>query len=88
MGKVYQSVRGVVHGTLHRRKPEIMVSARANGNDGSLNDAMEEFEKIFADGIGRLKAAVSEDQAVIANEAQHSRASYRGSQGNHHWAGG
>jgi DNA repair exonuclease SbcCD ATPase subunit len=71
MGKVYQSVRGVVQGTLHRRKPETMVSARANGDDTSLNGAMEEFERIFADGIGRLKAAVSEDQAVIANEAQH-----------------
>src|SRR2546425_926840 len=71
MGKVYQSVRGVVQGTLHRRKPDIMVSARAKGNDGSLNDAMEEIEKILVDGIGRLKAAVSDDQAVVASEAQH-----------------
>ena len=71
MGKVYQSVRGVVQGTLHRRKPDIMVSAQAKGNDGSLNDAMEELEKIFVDGIGRLKAAVSDDQAVVASEAQH-----------------
>jgi outer membrane murein-binding lipoprotein Lpp len=71
MGKVYQSVRGVVQGTLHRRKPDIMVSARAKGNDGSLNDAMEELEKILVDGIGRLKAAVGDDQAVVASEAQH-----------------
>ena len=71
MGKVYQSVRGVVQGTLHRRKPDIMVSARAKGNDGSLNDAMEELEKILVDGIGRLKATVSDDQAVVASEAQH-----------------
>ena len=70
MGKVYQSVRGVVQGTLHRRKPDIMVSARPKGNDSSLNDAMEELEKIFVDGIGRLKAAVSDDQAVVASEAQ------------------
>jgi chromosome segregation ATPase len=73
MGKVYQSVRGVVQGTLHRRKPDIMVSARAKDNGGSLNDAMEEFERIFADGIGRLKAAVSDDQAVVASEAQHAQ---------------
>ena len=71
MGKVYQSVRGVVQGTLHRRKPDIMVSARAKGNDGSLNDAMEELEKSFVDGIARLKAAVSDDQAVVASAAQH-----------------
>src|SRR5437016_12313706 len=71
MGKVYQSVRGVVQGTLHRRKPDIMVSARAKGNDDSLSDAMEELEKILVDGIGRLKAAVSDDQAVVASEAQH-----------------
>ena len=71
MGKVYQSVRGVVQGTLHRRKPDIMVSAQAKGNEGSLNDAMEELEKIFVDGIGRLKTAVSDDQAVVASEAQH-----------------
>ena len=71
MGKVYQSVRGVVQGTLHRRKPDSMVSAQAKGNSGSLNDAMEELEKIVLDGIGRLKAAVSDDQAVVASEAQH-----------------
>jgi predicted RNase H-like nuclease (RuvC/YqgF family) len=71
MGKVYQSVRGVMHGTLHRRKPDIMVSARAKGNDGSLNDAVEELEKIFVDGLARLKAAVGDDQAVVASKAQH-----------------
>ena len=70
MGKVYQSVRGVVQGTLNRRKPEIVVSARANGDDTDLDDAMEELEKVFADGIRKLKAAAIEDQAVIANEAQ------------------
>jgi chromosome segregation ATPase len=71
MGKVYQSVRGVVQGTLHRRKSDIMVSVRPKGNDGSLNDAIQELEKIFVDGIGRLKAAVIDDQAAVASEAQH-----------------
>jgi hypothetical protein len=71
MGKVYQSVRGVVQGTLHRKKPDIMASVRPKGNDGSLNGAIQELEKIFVDGIGRLKAAVSDDQAVVASEAQH-----------------
>jgi predicted nucleic acid-binding Zn-ribbon protein len=71
VGKVYQSVRGVVQGTLHRRKSDIMVSVRPKGNDGSLNDAIQELEKIFVDGIGRLKAAVIDDQAAVASEAQH-----------------
>jgi hypothetical protein len=71
MGKVYQSVRGVVKGTLHRRKPDSMVSARVKGNDGSLNDVIEELEKILVDRISRLKAAVSDDQALVASEAQH-----------------
>ena len=71
MGKVDRLVRGVVQGTLHRKKPDIMVSVRPKGNDGSLNDAIQELEKIFVDGIGRLKAAVSDDQAVVANKAQH-----------------
>jgi predicted nucleic acid-binding Zn-ribbon protein len=74
MSKVYQSyqsVRGVLQGTLHRRKPHLVVSAPAKGNDGSVNDAIEELEKIFVNGIGRLKVAVSDDQAVVASEAQH-----------------
>lgn len=70
MSKVYQSVRGVVQGALHRPKPQ-MVSAPVKDHDSSLNDAIQEFEKIFVDGIGRLKAAVSDDQAVVASEAQH-----------------
>jgi chromosome segregation ATPase len=69
MGKVYQSVRGVVQGTLHRRNPEIVVSPRPQGDDGS--NAMEELEKIVADGIGRLRAAVSNDHAALATKAQH-----------------
>ena len=70
MGKVYQSVREVVQGSFHRRKPDTMVSAPGQGNNGSLNEAMEELEKIVIDGVGRLKAAVSEHQAVVASEAQ------------------
>ena len=70
MTKVMQSVRGVVQGTLHRRKPHLMVSARVKDSDGSLNDAIQEIEKLLVDRIGSLKAAVSDDQAVVAREAQ------------------
>jgi predicted nucleic acid-binding Zn-ribbon protein len=71
MSQAYQSIRGVMQGTLHRRKPDIMVSARVKNNDGSLNDAIEELEKTFLDGVTRLKAAVGDDQAAVATEAQH-----------------
>src|SRR5262245_66246160 len=70
VGKVYQSVRGVVQGTLHRRKPDIMVS-RAKDDDGHLNDAIQELEKIFVDRIGGLKAAFNDNQAVVASKDQH-----------------
>jgi DNA repair exonuclease SbcCD ATPase subunit len=71
MGKVYQLVRGVVQGTLHRKKPEIMVSAPANNDKSSLNNAIEQLEKIFLDGIGRLKAGASADQAAVSSKAQY-----------------
>ena len=70
MTKVMQSVRGVVQGTLHRRKPHLMISARVKDSDGSLNDAIQELEKLLVDRIGSLKAAVSDDQTVVAREAQ------------------
>jgi hypothetical protein len=71
MTKVYQLVRGVVEANLHRRKPRTIVSARVKDSEGSLNDAIEELEKIFVDRIGSLKGSVSDDQAVVASEAQH-----------------
>jgi DNA repair exonuclease SbcCD ATPase subunit len=70
MTKVMQSVRGVVQGTLHRRKPHLVISSRVKDSDGSLNDAIHELEKILVDRIGSLQAAVSDDQAVVAREAQ------------------
>jgi len=48
-----------------------MVSIRAKDDDGHLNDAMQELEKIFVDRIGGLKAAFSDNQAVVASKAQH-----------------
>jgi len=70
MGKVLQSVKEVMQGTLHLRKPDIMMSPQANGNGTHLNAAVEEFEKIFVDRIGRLKVAIIDDQTVAAIEAQ------------------
>src|SRR5687768_317325 len=74
MSKVYQSVRGVVRGTLHRTKPQLAASVPTNGDEGRLilTNAVEDLEKTFVDGIGRLKAVVREDHAVAASQAQHS----------------
>jgi chromosome segregation ATPase len=69
MTKVYQSLRGVVQGTLPWSKAGSTVSAPLNGDSTSLNDAMEELEKTVGDGIARLKSAVSAREAVAAGEA-------------------
>jgi hypothetical protein len=87
MTKVYQLVRGVVEANLHRRKPRTIVSARVKDSEGSLNDAIEELEKIFVDRIGSLKGSVSDDQAVVASEA-HMPSRLSRSQGKHHCARG
>jgi chromosome segregation ATPase len=48
-----------------------MVSIRAKADDGHLDDAIQELEKIFVDRIGGLKAAFSDNQAVVASKTQH-----------------
>src|ERR671921_874996 len=71
MGKVYQSVREVVQGTLQRRTPDTKVSARAAGNEDTLSDAVEECNRIFVDGIRRLKAALSDERAAAVSKTKH-----------------
>src|ERR671918_658886 len=72
MGKIYQSLRGVVQETLHWSKANSMVLAPVKDSDAaSLNAAMEELEKTLVDKIGKLKAAVRDSEAVVAGEAQH-----------------
>jgi len=67
-----RSLTGVVQETLHRSRTNSMVFALEKGSDAaSLNDAMEELEKILVDRIDRLKAAVRDSQAVVAVESQH-----------------
>jgi len=71
MSRVYQSVREVVQGTLNRTTPDPTVSARAPAKDDSLSDVVEELNKIFVDGISRLKTAVSDDRAVALSKTKH-----------------
>ncbi|HEX6440325.1 MAG TPA: hypothetical protein VF182_24620 [Candidatus Binatia bacterium] len=71
MGRVYELVREVVQGTLTQTTPDTTVSRQAAGNEDSLCDATEELDKIFADGIRRLKAAVSDNQAIALSKTKH-----------------
>ena len=71
MSKVYQSVRAVVQGTIQRRTPDTKVSARAAGNEDTLSDAVEECNRIFVDGIRRLKAALSDERAAAVSKTKH-----------------
>jgi hypothetical protein len=72
MSGVYKSLKGIMQDTLQRGKPNATPWARVKGSSAlSLNDEMEELEKIFADRIGRLKAAVNQGESMVADEAQH-----------------
>jgi chromosome segregation ATPase len=69
MSRVYNSLR-VVADTIQRGKANFVPLVRVKGAL-SLNDEMEELERILADRLGRLKAAVKEGEAVVADETQH-----------------
>jgi hypothetical protein len=70
MGRVYELVRDVVQGTLTQTTPDATVSRQPTGSEASLPDTIEELDKIFADGIYRLKAAVSNSQAVALSKTK------------------
>jgi chromosome segregation ATPase len=58
--------------TLQRSKTTSMAIARLKGSNAlTLNDEMVELEKLIVDRLGRLKAAVKEGEAVVADEVQH-----------------
>ena len=67
MGKVYQSVRGIMHGTLNRKNNDGPVSVQTNENSG-LDDAMETLEQIVVNGLARLKTSVTDNQAAAASK--------------------
>ena len=71
MSKGYESLKGIMQKTLHHSKPNPMAIARVKDSTASsLNDDMEELEKMVVDRIGRLKAAVKEGEAVVAGESE------------------
>jgi DNA repair exonuclease SbcCD ATPase subunit len=68
MSRVYDSLKE----TLQRSKSNPVALARIKGNSAlTVNDEMEDLEKIVLDRIGRLKAALKEGEAVVTGEVQH-----------------
>jgi len=68
MIKFYDSLKE----TLQRSKATSMAIARLKGSNAlTLNDEMEDLEKLVVDRLGRLKAVVKEGEAVVAGEVQH-----------------
>ena len=68
MSRVYDSLKGVVQ----RNKSNPVALVRVRGNSAlTVNDEMEELERIVLDRIARLKVAVNEGEAVVAGEVQH-----------------
>ena len=82
MGRVYEFVREVVQGTLTQTTPDTTVSHPAIANEDKLGDTIEQLEKIFAEGIHRLKAAVSDNQTVALSNTKHAEEVIGGLQAN------
>src|SRR5438093_3552956 len=68
MSKVYESLKR----TLQRSKTNSITPARVKDNDASsLDNEMEQLEKIVMDRVGRLRAAIKKNETIIASENQH-----------------
>ena len=74
MNGVYKSLKVRMQDTLQRGKTNSTpLPGVKSGNALSLNDEMEELERIVADRIGRLKSAFKESEATVVDEAQQAR---------------
>jgi peptidoglycan hydrolase CwlO-like protein len=68
MSSVYESLKG----TLQRSKTNSVGHARIKGNDAArVNHEMDELEKMVADRIVRLRAAVRDGETAVAASAQY-----------------
>jgi hypothetical protein len=72
MSKVYESLKGVMQETLQQSNVNSNPLARVKGTNAlTLNNEMEELERVVVDSIARWKTAVTEGEAVVAGETQH-----------------
>ena len=67
MSNVIESLKG----TLQRGSTVPIDNGRIKGSDAKLNDEMTQLEKLVADGIVKLRAAVRDGQAAAADAVQH-----------------
>jgi DNA repair exonuclease SbcCD ATPase subunit len=70
MSRVYESLKVVVQDTLQLGKAAGPLARVKGDSAATLNEELEEIERIIADRIGRLKTVVQEGEAVVAGEAQ------------------
>jgi hypothetical protein len=74
MNGMYKSLKVRVQDTLQRGKTNSTPLPRVEiASALSLNDEMEELERIVADRIARLKSAVKEGEAMLADDAQQAK---------------
>jgi hypothetical protein len=72
MSKVYESLKEVMQETLQQSNVNSNPLARVKGTNAlTLNNEMEELERVVVDSIARWKTAVTEGEAVVAGETQH-----------------
>jgi chromosome segregation ATPase len=71
MSKVYDSLKEVADNLLRGKRNSVHL-VQVKGAL-SLTDEMEELERVLADRLGRLKAAVKQGEAVVAGETQHTK---------------
>src|SRR5438309_6011363 len=71
MSRVYESLKGVVTETLQRGKTNSVPVARVKANGAlTLNDEMEELERLVLERLGRLRSAVKEGEAEVTDEIE------------------
>jgi hypothetical protein len=72
MSKVYESLKEVMQETLQQSNVNSNPLARVKGTNAlTLNNEMEELERVVVDSIARWKTAVTEGEAVVAGETQY-----------------
>jgi len=73
MSKVYESLKEVVQETLHRRVNSVTLARLKGRHASTLNDEMEDLERIIVDRISRLRTAVKDGEEVIEEETSHAQ---------------
>jgi hypothetical protein len=72
MSKVYESLKEVMQETLQQSNVNSNPLARVKGTNAlTLNNEMEELERVVVDSIARWKTAVTEGEVVVVGETQH-----------------